>query len=67
LFIIVQVIDEIRHSVSAIYTLDPEIQLAARHVYYGGIRIAFGVSAGFGAVAVVAALFARGQGLKREG
>ncbi|KAL4820483.1 major facilitator superfamily domain-containing protein [Aspergillus spinulosporus] len=62
-----KVIDEIRHSVSAIYTLDPEIQLAARHVYYGGIRMAFGVSAGLGAVAVVAALFARGRGLKREG
>ncbi|KAL4740605.1 major facilitator superfamily domain-containing protein [Aspergillus similis] len=62
-----KVIDEIRHSVSAIYTLDPEIQLAARQVYYGGIRMAFGVSAGFGAVAVVAALFARGRGLKREG
>ncbi|KAL4985189.1 major facilitator superfamily domain-containing protein [Aspergillus falconensis] len=62
-----KVIDQIRHSVSAIYTLDPEIQLAARHVYYDGIRMAFGVSAGFGAVAVVAALFARGKGLKREG
>ncbi|KAL6233133.1 hypothetical protein BDW75DRAFT_215994 [Aspergillus navahoensis] len=62
-----KVIDEIRHSVSAIYSLDPEIQLAARHVYYRGIRMAFGVSAGFGAVAVIAALFARGRGLKREG
>ncbi|KAL4979756.1 major facilitator superfamily domain-containing protein [Aspergillus desertorum] len=62
-----KVIDGIRHSVSAIYTLDPESQLAARHVYYGGIRMAFGVSAGFGAVAAVAALFARGRGLKRDG
>ncbi|KAL4911018.1 hypothetical protein BDW74DRAFT_172472 [Aspergillus multicolor] len=62
-----KVIDEIRHSVSAIYNLDPEIQLAARHVYYGGIRMAFGVSAGFGAVAVIASLFARGRGLKRDG
>ncbi|KAL4797613.1 major facilitator superfamily domain-containing protein [Aspergillus venezuelensis] len=61
------VIDEIRHSVSAIYELDPETQLAARQVYYGGIWMAFAASAGFGAVAVVAAMFARGSGLKREG
>ncbi|RDW93798.1 MDR family MFS transporter [Aspergillus mulundensis] len=66
-YFLIQVIDEIRHSVSAIYNLDPENQLVARQVYYGGIRMAFGVSAGFGAIAVVAALFARGRGLKREG
>ncbi|KAL4940775.1 hypothetical protein BDV06DRAFT_230122 [Aspergillus oleicola] len=62
-----KVIDGIRHSVSAIYDLDPETQLAAREVYYGGIRLAFAASAGFSAVAAVAAMFARGRGLKREG
>ncbi|KAL4966322.1 MDR family MFS transporter [Aspergillus stella-maris] len=62
-----KVIDEIRHSVSAIYELDPETQLAAREVYYGGIRMAFTASAAFCAVAVAAAMFARGRGLKREG
>ncbi|OJJ02330.1 hypothetical protein ASPVEDRAFT_133389 [Aspergillus versicolor CBS 583.65] len=60
-----KVIDEIRHSVSAIYDLDPEIQLAAREVYYGGIRMAFAASAVFGCVATLAAMFARGRGLKR--
>ncbi|KAL2831269.1 major facilitator superfamily domain-containing protein [Aspergillus pseudoustus] len=62
-----KVIDSIRHSVSAIYDLDPEIQLAARQVYYQGIKLAFGASAAFGGVAMVAALFARGRGLKRAG
>ncbi|KAL4929886.1 MDR family MFS transporter [Aspergillus undulatus] len=62
-----KVIDSIRHSVSAIYDLEPETQLAARQVYYGGIRMAFAASAGFGAVAALAAMFARGRGLKREG
>ncbi|KAL2814459.1 major facilitator superfamily domain-containing protein [Aspergillus granulosus] len=62
-----KIIDSIRHSVSAIYDLDPEIQLAARQVYYQGIKMAFGASAGFGAVAMLAAMFARGRGLKRAG
>ncbi|KAL3487309.1 major facilitator superfamily domain-containing protein [Aspergillus germanicus] len=62
-----KVIDSIRHSVSAIYDLDPEIQLAARHVYYQGIKMAFGASAAFGGVAALAAMFARGRGLKRAG
>jgi hypothetical protein len=51
--------------VSAIYTLPPDIQLVARHVYYDGIRLAFATSAGFGFVATVAALFAKGRGLRR--
>ncbi|CEN61894.1 Putative Multidrug efflux transporter (Eurofung) [Aspergillus calidoustus] len=62
-----KVIDSIRHSVSAIYDLEPEIQLAARHVYYQGIKMAFGASAAFGGVAALAAMFARGRGLKRAG
>ncbi|KAL2787014.1 major facilitator superfamily domain-containing protein [Aspergillus keveii] len=62
-----KVIDSIRHSVSAIYDLEPEIQLAARQVYYQGIKMAFGASAAFGGVAALAAMFARGRGLKRAG
>ncbi|KAL3474609.1 major facilitator superfamily domain-containing protein [Aspergillus californicus] len=61
-----KVIDDIRHSVSAIYDLEPEIQLAARQVYYQGIKMAFAASTGFGAVAMVASMFARGRGLKRD-
>ncbi|KAK1149617.1 hypothetical protein N8T08_005166 [Aspergillus melleus] len=52
-----KVISEIRHSVSAIYTLPPDIQAAAREVYYGGIQMAFGASAVFGGVASLAAVF----------
>ncbi|KAL2827230.1 major facilitator superfamily domain-containing protein [Aspergillus cavernicola] len=60
-----KVINNIRHSISAIYDLEPEIQLAAREVYYRGIKMAFAASAGFGGVAMVAAMFARGRGLNR--
>ncbi|OJJ69597.1 hypothetical protein ASPBRDRAFT_57237 [Aspergillus brasiliensis CBS 101740] len=61
-----KVIDDIRHSVSAIHSLPPEIQLAARMVYYRGIRLSFLASACFGFVAVTAALFTRGKGLHRS-
>ncbi|KAJ5321933.1 uncharacterized protein N7506_011063 [Penicillium brevicompactum] len=42
-----KVIDEIRHSVSAIYDLPPDVQMAARLVYYRGIRLSFMASAIF--------------------
>ncbi|KAJ9360567.1 MFS drug transporter [Paecilomyces variotii] len=61
-----KVIEDIRHSVSAIHTLPPDVQMAARLVYYDGIRLSFAVSAGFGAVATIAALFAKGRGLDRS-
>ncbi|RAK94037.1 MFS drug transporter, partial [Aspergillus costaricaensis CBS 115574] len=61
-----KVIDDIRHSVSAIHSLPPEIQLAARMVYYRGIRLSFLASACFGFVAATAALFTRGKGLHRS-
>ncbi|PYH93949.1 MFS drug transporter [Aspergillus ellipticus CBS 707.79] len=61
-----KIIDEIRHSVSAIHSLPPEIQLAARMVYYRGIRLSFLASASFGFVATIAALFTRGKGLHRS-
>lgn len=61
-----QVIDDIRHSVSAIYRLPPDIQTAARLVYYDGIRRSFAVSAGLGAIATIAALFVQSKGLQRS-
>lgn len=66
IMLLAQVIDDIRHSVSAIHSLPPEIQLAARMVYYRGIRLSFLASACFGFVAATAALFTRGKGLHRS-
>ncbi|KAF7589699.1 hypothetical protein BBP40_003946 [Aspergillus hancockii] len=60
-----KIIDDIRHSVSAIHNLPPDVQMAARLVYYRGIRLSFLASACFGFVATVAALFTRGKGLHR--
>ncbi|CAI7577761.1 unnamed protein product [Penicillium manginii] len=62
-----KVIDEIRHSVSAIHDLPPDAQMAVRLVYYRGIRLSFGASASFGFIATFAALFTRGKGLERAG
>ncbi|KAJ5781339.1 hypothetical protein N7457_006499 [Penicillium paradoxum] len=62
-----KVIDEIRHSVSAIYDLPPDVQMAARLVYYRGIRLSFMASALFALGATVATIFARGKGLERAG
>ncbi|KAJ5247856.1 hypothetical protein N7468_002839, partial [Penicillium chermesinum] len=59
-------IDEIRHSVSAIRTLPPDVQIAVRLVYYRGIRLCFATSAGFGLIATFAALFTGGKGLERS-
>ncbi|KAL5366455.1 major facilitator superfamily domain-containing protein [Aspergillus floccosus] len=61
-----KIIDDIRHSVSAIHNLPPDIQMAARLVYYRGIRLSFLASASFGFVAVIAALFTKGKGLHRS-
>ncbi|KAJ5521117.1 Major facilitator superfamily domain general substrate transporter [Penicillium fimorum] len=62
-----KVIDEIRHSVSAIYDLPPDVQIAARLVYYRGIRLSFMASALFAFIATVASIFTRGKGLERAG
>lgn len=40
--------------------------MAARLVYYRGIRLSFLASASFGFVAVIAALFTKGKGLHRS-
>ncbi|KAK2798586.1 hypothetical protein FQN51_007606 [Onygenales sp. PD_10] len=60
-----KIINEIRHSVLAIGKLPTDVQMAAREVYYDGIRLSFAASAAFGLVATVSALFARGRGLSR--
>ncbi|KAJ4401513.1 hypothetical protein N0V85_005507 [Neurospora sp. IMI 360204] len=59
-----RVIDEIRHSVSAIKDLPPDIQLKAREVYYEGLRLSFATSTAVAAAAVGAALLARARGLR---
>ncbi|QSS65788.1 hypothetical protein I7I51_06637 [Histoplasma capsulatum] len=61
-----KIIEEIRHSVLAINKLPLDAQLAARHVYHHGINLSFAVSAGFGFIATVSALFASGKGLSRR-
>ncbi|KAK3685248.1 major facilitator superfamily-domain-containing protein [Podospora appendiculata] len=58
------IVDEIRHSVSAIKTLPPDLQLKARLVYYAGLRYSFATSTAFAAVAVLAALAVNGKGLR---
>ncbi|KAK1752927.1 putative vacuolar basic amino acid transporter [Echria macrotheca] len=59
-----RLVEEIRHSVSAIKTLPPDIQLKARLVYYDGLRYSFATSTAVAALAVLAAMFANGRGLR---
>ncbi|KKY18163.1 putative mfs drug [Phaeomoniella chlamydospora] len=61
-----KIIDEIRHSVTVLKSLPPEIQLQARMVYYHALRCGFMFSTGVAALALVSAFFARGQGLNRK-
>ncbi|OAX79716.1 hypothetical protein ACJ72_05963 [Emergomyces africanus] len=61
-----KIIEEIRHSVLAISKLPPDAQIAARQVYHDGINLSFAVSAGFGFIATVSAMFANGKGLSRS-
>ncbi|KAJ6134707.1 hypothetical protein N7523_001029 [Penicillium sp. IBT 18751x] len=62
-----KMVDEIRHSVSAVRDLPPDVQMAVRLVYHRGIQLSFGASALFGLIASAAALFTRGKGLERAG
>ncbi|EGO60979.1 hypothetical protein NEUTE1DRAFT_76640 [Neurospora tetrasperma FGSC 2508] len=59
-----RVVDEIRHSVSVIKNLPPDIQLKAREVYYEGLRLSFATSTAVAAAAVSAALLVRARGLR---
>jgi len=66
LIMILQVIEEIRHSVDILKELPPEIRMPARLVYYDALERAFLFSTIIAAVGFVAALFTRGRGLDRE-
>ncbi|KAF2016950.1 MFS general substrate transporter [Aaosphaeria arxii CBS 175.79] len=59
-----KIIDDIRHSVTALHHLSPEIQLKARLVYYDGIRYSFAASTVIAAIAIIASLFAYNAGLR---
>ncbi|KAF2273366.1 MFS general substrate transporter [Westerdykella ornata] len=59
-----EIIDAIRHSVTALRTLPPDVQLKARLVYYDGIRYSFAASTAIAAVAIVASAFAANKGLR---
>jgi len=61
-----KIIDEIRHSVSVLRDLDPQIQDIARRVYFEALRYTFLASTGWAAIALFAAFFARGQRLDRK-
>ena len=59
-----KIIDDIRHSVTALQNLQPDIQLKARLVYYDGIKYSFGTSTVIAGVAIIASLFAYNAGLR---
>jgi hypothetical protein len=59
-----EIIDSIRHSVTELRNLPPDIQLKARLIYYDGIRYSFAASTGIATVAIVASLFAYNAGLR---
>ena len=46
--------------------LPPQVQIAAREVYFVALRYGFGTSAGIAAIALISAFFARGRGLDRS-
>ncbi|TVY75718.1 putative transporter [Lachnellula suecica] len=59
-------IDEIRHSVSVLKKLPPEIEGLAREVYFEALKYAFLASAGFALIALISGFFARGRRLDRD-
>ncbi|UKZ83775.1 hypothetical protein TrVFT333_011588 [Trichoderma virens FT-333] len=60
-----RIIDEIRHSVEALRTLPPDIQIKARLVYYDGLRLAFGATTLVAAIGVCAAFIANPANLRK--
>jgi len=63
---VLQIVDEIRHSVSVLKDLPPEVQGLAREVYFEALRYAFLASTGVALVALISAFFARGRRLDRD-
>jgi len=66
LMLSLQIIDEIRHSVSVLHTLPDDVQSSARHVYYEALKYCFWANTAVAAIALVSAIFARGKGLDRD-
>ncbi|RDL39790.1 Uncharacterized protein BP5553_04130 [Venustampulla echinocandica] len=61
-----KIIDEIRHSVTILKDLPPEIQAIARQVYFEALRYGFIGSTAVCMIAFISALFARGRSLNRD-
>ncbi|KAF9632734.1 Major facilitator superfamily transporter [Lasiodiplodia theobromae] len=61
-----EIIDQIRHSVTTLRDLPPELQYPARLVYYDGIRYAFIVSTSVASLAIVASLLLKKNGGMRS-
>jgi hypothetical protein len=59
-------ITSIRHSITALSSLDPEVQEIARRVYFEALQLVFLASTAWALVALIAAFFARGQRLDRR-
>ncbi|KAF7190628.1 putative transporter [Pseudocercospora fuligena] len=59
-----ELINQIRHSVTALKDLPPSLQLPVRLVYYEGLRYAFAVSTCIAGLALIASWFARPGGLR---
>jgi hypothetical protein len=61
-----KIIDDIRHSVTVLKDLDPEVQDIARRVYFEALRYTFLTSTGWAAVAFFVAFFTKGKRLDRK-
>jgi hypothetical protein len=61
-----KIIDQIRHSVTVLKTLDPDVQDVARRVYLEALRYTFLASTGWAAVAFLVAFWTKGKNLVRK-
>ncbi|KAH8660743.1 putative MFS drug transporter [Tricladium varicosporioides] len=61
-----KIAEEIRHSVTILHDLPPELQEIARQVYFEALRYAFIGTTGITVIAFVSAFFAKGRSLKRD-
>ncbi|OAP55700.1 hypothetical protein AYL99_09852 [Fonsecaea erecta] len=61
-----ELVDQIRHSVAVLDRLPPDVQSAARQVYYRGLKYAYIANTAVAAIALLSAFFARGKSLHRQ-
>ncbi|PMD57777.1 MFS general substrate transporter [Hyaloscypha bicolor E] len=61
-----KIITSIRHSITALSSLDPEVQEIAHRVHFEALQLVFLASTAWALIALVAAFFARGQRLDRR-